>query len=138
MEVVNQSSLSAGDGAPSTDRSVFVVDDHPAYQRALAGVIELTPGARLAGIASSGAEALEQVVAAGPDLVVMDVRLGDASGVDVTRQLVATSPGLRVLLISTAAENELPVGAGSCGAVGFVRKDRFGPAVLAEACGLTN
>lgn len=112
-----------------------MVDDHPAYQRVLAKVIELTPGTVLAGIAASGAEALARVLPSEPDLVVMDVHLGDASGIDVTRELLAISPGLRVLLISTAAESELPLGAGSCGAIGFVRKDRFGPAALAEACG---
>lgn len=121
---------------PSRDHSVFVVDDHPAFQRALAKVIELTPGTRLAGIASSGVEALDRVLSAEPDLVIMDVHLGDVSGIDVTCQLLASSPGLRVLLISTTVESELPADAGSCGAIGFIRKDRFGPVALAEACGL--
>lgn len=117
---------------------MFVVDDHPAFQRALARVIELTPGTRLAGIASSGADALDRIPAARPDLVVMDVHLGDASGVEVTRRLLAVAPGLDVVLVSTAAESELPDSADSCGAIGFVRKDRFGPSALAAACELTD
>lgn len=132
------------DASVSTRRlqRIYVVDDHAAYRRAIGSVIELTPGVHFAGEAASGSAALDALsptsndcLVEPPDLVVMDVYLGDMSGIDVTRQLLANLPSLRVLLVSTMAEADLPADAATCGAVGFVRKDRFGPAVLSQAVG---
>lgn len=112
---------------------VFVVDDHASYRRALATVVELTPGMIPVGAASSMREALATMPAARADLALIDIQLGDGSGIELTRRLVAAQPDLRVLLVSTMAEADLPADVATCGAVGFVRKDRFGPAALAEA-----
>lgn len=113
---------------------VFVVDDHVSYQRAIASVIVLTPGTLLVGVASSVREAVELVPATGADLAVVDIQLGDGSGIELARRFSTTIPEMCVLLISTLAEHDLPADLATCDCVGFIRKDRFGPAALTAVC----
>jgi DNA-binding NarL/FixJ family response regulator len=113
--------------------SVFVVDDAPWFLAAAAAVVSATPGFELIGQARSASETADRLLGAGatsPDLILMDVNLGDGSGIDLTSRLLTARPDLRVLLVSSLSEDELPVVAGSCGALGFVTKIDLAPEVL--------
>lgn len=70
---------------------IAVVDDHPVFRLGMAALLSTLDGMDVAVQASSAAEALA-AIDDGVDVVVMDLELGDGSGVDVTRTLVAKYP----------------------------------------------
>jgi two-component system, NarL family, invasion response regulator UvrY len=112
---------------------VLVVDDQRSFRDAAAAVIELTNHFALVGEAEGTTEA-EAVLGAEPvDLVLMDINLRDESGIDVTAALLHDHPQLRVILMSTYADADLPPGAATCGAMRYVHKERLSPATLIEA-----
>lgn len=115
--------------------TVFIVDDHPGYRSVAGAVVESTAGFQLAGMADSAERAVDAILAADPppDLVLMDVNLGDGNGIDVTRDLLARSPGIRVVLVSTVAVEDLPATAARSGASGYVPKSILSPATLEQA-----
>jgi two-component system invasion response regulator UvrY len=109
---------------------VLLVDDQATFRVAARAVIARTVEFELVGEAQSGAEALERAGALHPDLVLMDVHLGDRSGVDVTREITAGGDGPTVLLLSTHALEDLPPDALRCGARGYINKEQLSPRVL--------
>jgi DNA-binding NarL/FixJ family response regulator len=76
----------------------------------------------IVGEAHDVASALEQVRAHAPDVVLMDLNLPDGSGIDATRQVLATSPGTRVLIMTMSEEDDAIVAAMRAGARGYVVK----------------
>lgn len=105
----------------TADVRVLLVDDQPQFRRAAALLIHATDGLILAGEAESGEEAVTLARALVPDLVLMDVRLPGIDGPEATRQILAESPGIRVILLSTYEAGDLP-DLEHCGADRFLRK----------------
>jgi DNA-binding NarL/FixJ family response regulator len=91
---------------------VLVVDDHPAFRRAAAAVIDVTPGFQLAGEAESGEAALEAVTSITPELVLMDVNMPGIGGVRAAEILTRDHPGVVVVLVST--DEQATFSCGSC------------------------
>jgi DNA-binding NarL/FixJ family response regulator len=110
---------------------VLVVDDHESFRRTAAAVVEATEGFVVAGMAASAEEAVEMAEAVGPELVLMDVNLPGADGLDATRLLRALSRPPAVVLLSTYDEEEFGAEARACGAIGYVVKSSFGTDRLA-------
>lgn len=105
---------------------VFVVDDHPAFLRTVAFVIEATDGFVLAGTAASGIEALDALGGrCDIDLVLLDVNLPDVSGVEVARRRAESGATEVVILMSTDDPAELPAHAFDRGVAGFLAKERL-------------
>ncbi len=117
--------------APTT---VFIVDDHPGYRSVAGAVVEAADGFQLAGMTDSADHAVDAILATEPrpDLVLMDVNLGDGNGIEVTRALLARSPATRVVLVSTLALEDLPATAARCGASGYLPKSTLSPATLEQ------
>jgi two-component system, NarL family, invasion response regulator UvrY len=109
---------------------VLLVDDQAPFRAAARLVIARTSDFELVGEAASGAEAVEQTGDLRPDLVLMDVYLGDRNGVDVTREITSADEAPYVLLLSTHALEDLPPDARRCGAGGYINKEQFSPRVL--------
>jgi len=112
--------------------SVLIVDDQLPFRLAARSVVGVTPGFDVAGEAVSGEEAVEQVASLAPRLVLMDINMPGMGGIEATRRLVQAHPGLRVILLSTYDEDDLPADARTVGALAYVHKERFGPDVLAS------
>lgn len=114
---------------------VIVVDDHHQYRSLVGTVVDAASGFELAGQAASKAEAVALLTNAAipPDLVLLDVNLGDDSGLEVSEVIRSIAPSTEVVLISTMARDELPPGADECGARGFLSKSRVSPSALSEA-----
>lgn len=112
---------------------VLIVDDQAPFRRAARAVMAATPGFEVVGEAESGEEAVELVDRLHPALVLMDINLGAMNGIEATRRITAAHPDATVLLLSTYRAADLPAGADSCGAVGYVNKEEFGPAVVVDA-----
>ena len=121
--------------SPSGPVRVMVVDDHHDYRSLVGTVITATDGFELAGQASSRAEVADLFAATErpPDLVLLDVNLGDDSGLEVSQLIQSIAPRVQVVLISTMARDELPPGATECGARGYLPKSRVSPTALSEA-----
>ena len=111
---------------------VLVVDDQQPFRLASSDVVEATNGFVLWGTAASGPEAIASVREVGnpPSLVLMDVNLGEVSGIESTRRMIELWPEMRIVLVSTMAEYDLPADASTCGAQGYVPKSKLSPHVL--------
>jgi two-component system invasion response regulator UvrY len=112
--------------------TVLIVDDQMPFRMAARSVVGATPGFEVVGEAKSGEEAIEQVEALHPQLVLMDINMDGISGIEATRHITRDHPEVRVILLSTYDEDDLPADARSCGALGYVHKEQFGPDVLID------
>jgi DNA-binding NarL/FixJ family response regulator len=101
---------------------VLLVDDHEVVRLGLAVVLEDCPGVRIVGEAGSGQEALEACERLQPDLVILDIRLPDQLGVKVCRQIVERWPLIKVIILTSFANDDLIAEAISAGATGYVLK----------------
>jgi two-component system, NarL family, response regulator DevR len=101
---------------------VLVVDEHEVVCLGLVALLDGLPGFRVAGHAATVAAAVAEAVRLQPDLVLMDVRLPDGSGVDACRAIRGQCPAARVVML-TAAEDEETVRASiAAGASGYLPK----------------
>lgn len=101
---------------------IFLVDDHEMVRVGLRTVIEAEPDMEVAGEATSIAEAMARLPSARPDVVLVDLRLQDGSGVDLCRDLLATEPGVRCVIVTGFADERDAEAAVIAGAQGFVAK----------------
>ncbi|WP_218566058.1 response regulator [Vallicoccus soli] len=100
---------------------VAVVDDHPVFRLGMAALLGTLDGIEVAAQAASRAEALE-VVGDGVDVVLMDLHLGDESGIEATRDLLRAHPHLRVLVVTMLEDEESVVASLRAGAQGYLLK----------------
>jgi DNA-binding NarL/FixJ family response regulator len=107
----------------STDQAigVLVVDDHPIWRDAAARYLA-EAGFAVTGTAGNGAQALRVATATRPDVVLLDLNLPDYSGAEVTRQLLALLPSVRVLMLSASGERQDVLDAVTAGASGYLLK----------------
>lgn len=101
---------------------VLIVDDHPLFRSGLKAALESTGATDVVAEAATAAEALEAVALQVPDVVVMDLALPDASGIDVTRRLGALHPGVPVLMLTMSDDDGSLLAALQAGARGYLVK----------------
>jgi two-component system chemotaxis response regulator CheB len=106
---------------------VFVVDDSAFVRKALARILKDEPGFSLVGEAANGAEAVEKIPGADPDLVTLDVAMPGMNGQEVLRALLRWKPALKVVMLSahTREGAEASIDALAAGAVDFIDKSSF-------------
>ena len=118
----------SGDEAANSNRSsdgrtnVFVVDDHPAIREALAATINSKIDLRLIGESGSAASAMRQIERHAPDVVIVDISLEDAHGLDLVEQIRSEHPSVRVIVFSMYDESVYAERAIRAGASGYVMK----------------
>ena len=95
---------------------VLIVDDHPVFRDGLAGLLGTVPEVEVVGTAGTAEEALIAVRQAAPDVVLMDINLPGASGVEATRQTTQISPATAVLVISMVDDDDSVFAAMAAGA----------------------
>lgn len=111
---------------------VLIVDDHAVVRDGLRAFLDLVPDIDVVGEAENGIEALEQVGALDPDVVVMDVVMPQLDGIAATKALRESSPGVSVLALSSFTDEERVLPALGAGAAGFLTKGTR-PEEIAEA-----
>jgi two-component system chemotaxis response regulator CheB len=106
---------------------VFVVDDSAFIRKALARVLKAEPGFSFVGEAANGAEAVEKILEADPDLVTLDIAMPGMGGLEVLRALLRWKPGLKVVMLSAHTQEgaEASIEALAAGAVDFIDKTSF-------------
>jgi len=101
----------------------MVVDDHALVRSGLRAVLGTTDDCTVVGEAGTGEEALDVAAEVAPDVVVMDLSMPGIGGVAATAELRARFPGLRVLVLTTFADDDRVRAALSAGATGYLLKD---------------
>ncbi len=105
---------------------VFLLDDHEIVRAGLREMLETAGGFDVVGEAGTAAEALQQIPLLVPDVAVLDVRLPDASGVEVCRDLQMAMPTVGCLMMSVYNDDEALFEAIMAGAAGYVLKQLRG------------
>ena len=106
---------------PAAKTKIVLVDDHPIWRDAAARTVG-EAGLSVVGTAGSGAQALRIAAATRPDVVLLDLNLPDMPGAQVTQQLLAALPGIRVLILSASGERQDVLDAVTAGASGYLLK----------------
>jgi DNA-binding NarL/FixJ family response regulator len=111
----------------------LVVDDTPSFLAAARVLLE-REGLTIAGVASNGADALQAAEALRPEVVLLDISLGDESGFDVARRLVEDGRvgDMTVILISTHAEADFADLIAQSPAAGFLPKAELSAEAIQE------
>ena len=102
---------------------VLIVDDHPLLRDGLRQALERESNVAVAGDASTGREALQRVKETTPDLVLLDMHLPDLDGVEVSRQILAERPTVKILAFSSDSNRALVDAALQAGVCGYLLKD---------------
>lgn len=131
------------DGAPGSPRvRILVCDDHAVVRAGLLALLDSTPGIEVVGEAGTGEEALALAAKLRPDVVLMDLQLGEGiNGVETTRRLTALPDAPRVLVLTTYDTDADITRAIEAGATGYLlkaeRPDELFAAIRAAALGRT-
>ena len=101
---------------------VLVVDDHPAFRKALTSALDMVDGFEVAGEAGSGVAACQEAEHVDADVILMDLSMPDLSGIDAMRQIHETKPDLPVVILTAHADPGVEREAREAGASGFLAK----------------
>lgn len=115
--------------------SVLVVDDQAPFRRVARAVLDRARPFQLVGEAESGEEAEDLVNELSPALVLMDINLGGINGIEATQRIAVQHPAVMIVLLSTYEVDDLPPGARTCGARGYVNKEELSARLLRELWG---
>lgn len=100
----------------------LIVDDHAPFRAGLRTLLATAADVEVCGEAATGEEAVAAVVAHHPDVVVLDLTMPGAGGIEATRQIVAASPHARVLVLSMSGDDHSVLAALRAGARGYLLK----------------
>ena len=103
---------------------MLVVDDHPAFRKALSSALSLVEDIEVAGEAAGGEDACIEASELQPDVVLMDLSMPDISGIEAMQRIHASAPDLPVVILTAHADAGVEHAAISAGASGFVAKGR--------------
>lgn len=117
--------------------AVMLVDDHPLWRETLRRVLENEDSVTVVGEASDGQEAIDACHQRRPDVVLMDINLGQMHGIEATRHISDELPDLKVLMLSSTDERESVLAAVDAGACGYLLKTA-GANEIAEAISRIN
>ncbi len=123
MEHIPQAPIRAMPAKPST--TVLIVEDRKSFRAALREFIALQFPHFNVHEAETGAAALEKFEQHQPRLVIMDIRLPDISGIEITRRIKALAPATTVIAMSMLTEAQIAGQALAAGATAFINKDHL-------------
>jgi DNA-binding NarL/FixJ family response regulator len=106
-----------------TETRVVIVDDHPVFRQGLRDVLETDPGIQVVGEAANGEVAFQMAEDVEPDVMLIDINLPDINGLQVTRQIRAKQPGLKVIVVTGYDDAEQAFHAIRAGASAYCAKD---------------
>ena len=101
---------------------LLIVDDHEVVRQGLVALLDRRQGFEVVAEAGTAAEAVEQARRHEPDIVIMDVRLPDGSGVEACREIRAERPATRVVMLTSYPDEEAVLSAIVAGASGYLLK----------------
>ncbi len=102
---------------------VLVADDHPVVRSGLRALIETEPGIVVVGDAADGDEAIDKTARLKPDVVLLDLIMPGANGVEAIEGIRSQNPDAHVLVLTSFAQDDLLFPAIKAGALGYLLKD---------------
>ena len=107
---------------PNEPLRVLIVDDHPMFRNGMRALLAADTSTEVAGEATTGEEAIALAASLQPDVILMDIQLPGVSGIEATRQILYTSPHIRVLVVTMFEDDQSVFTAMRAGARGYVLK----------------
>jgi DNA-binding NarL/FixJ family response regulator len=101
---------------------LLLVDDHPAFREGIRTLLAGVDDLRVIGEAADGVEAIRVADELQPDVVLLDLHMPGMNGIDVTRQMVQTSPHIAVLVLTMFEDDDSVFAAIRAGALGYLLK----------------
>ena len=101
---------------------IIIVDDHEVVRLGLRALLEKQPGFTVVDEAGNAKEAVQKALQHRPEVVVMDIRLPGGSGIDACREIVTAAPEVKVIMLTSFAEDDMLFEAIAAGASGYVLK----------------
>lgn len=101
---------------------ILIADDHSVVRAGLRALLERQGRFQVVAEAGTGEDAIVKAQEVKPDVAVLDVRMPGVSGIEACRQIIATVPGCKVIILTSYAEDELLFAAIQAGASGYVLK----------------
>jgi len=111
---------------------LLIVDDHEVVRAGLRALLAGTGGIAVVGDAGSVTEAVREAARLAPDVILMDLRLPDGSGIDACREILSDSPQARILFLTSYSDEQAVMSTVLAGAAGYVLKD-IGHRALVDA-----
>ncbi|GAA2751192.1 response regulator transcription factor [Amnibacterium kyonggiense] len=109
---------------------VFLVDDHELVRRGITAFLATAGDIDVVGEAATAAQAVRRIPALAPDVVLLDLRLPDGSGIDVCRAIASTGAATRSIILTAFDDSDAVLAAVVAGAAGFFRKDVTGDRLI--------
>lgn len=106
--------------------SVVIVDDHEVVRVGLSSLLGRRPELLVLGAVGSAEEAIRLARAVHPDVVVMDVRMPEGTGIEACRDILSELPDTRVLMLTSYADEDAVLASILAGAAGYLLKDTTG------------
>jgi PAS domain S-box-containing protein len=101
---------------------VLIVDDHKIVREGLVGLMQFESDIEVVGQAADGPQAIELAEQLQPDVIIMDINLGEMSGVEATRRILAKRPVIKVIGLSMHTDNDLANAMRDAGAITYLSK----------------
>jgi len=102
---------------------ILIADDHPVVREGLSAMLNKQPDIEVVGEAQNGREAIEKTRESRPDVVLMDLRMPEVDGVEAMRQISATNPETRFIVLTTYDNDEYIFKGIEAGARAYLLKD---------------
>ncbi|MFO7911896.1 MAG: response regulator [Desulfotignum sp.] len=110
------------DRHPKDSISILIVDDHKLLREGLVGLLEMEPGFEVLGEAADAVTAIDLAQKLEPDVVIMDVNLGETNGINATRQILFKKPHIKVVALSMHSDKKVINAMYHAGASVFLNK----------------
>jgi DNA-binding NarL/FixJ family response regulator len=110
--------------------TVFLADDHTIISDGLRVLLEMNFDIKVVGTATNGRDAVEQVCAIEPDVVVMDISMPELNGIEATRKICQLCPQTKVIILSMLGTSTHIYQALSAGAQGYLLKNSAGEEIV--------
>jgi DNA-binding NarL/FixJ family response regulator len=111
---------------------VFLLDDHEVVRAGIRSLLEGTDDIVVVGEAATAADAMARIWPTHPDVAILDVRLPDASGIEVCRDIRSQSPSIACLMLTSYADDEALLAAIMAGAAGYLLKQVGGTDLIGD------
>jgi len=85
---------------------ILIADDHPLFREGMHGLLDSVAETEVVGEATTGAEAIAQAKALQPDVILMDIKMPGINGIEATREIVAASPHISILMVTMLEDDE--------------------------------
>src|SRR5262250_711793 len=110
---------------------ILIADDHEIVRRGIRALVEGHGGWEVCGEATDGREAVDKALELRPDVVLLDVGMPNLNGLDAARQILATAPDTKILILTMHDTEQVVREVLSAGARGFLLKSDAGRDLVA-------